>query len=83
MHTAAGDRFVVLFGMQTPVILRTLAPVSLNARSACHQLLGAYFGLSLMDDEAIRAIKMGDLHADGIVIVRRFRTHCDDHHGLK
>ena len=67
--TEADDRIVVLFGMQTPVILRALAPVSVDARPACYRLLGESFVSGLMDGEAIRAMKMGDLHADDFVIV--------------
>ena len=67
--TETGDRIVVLFGMQTPVVLRTLAPVSVDARPACYQLLGESFVHGLMDGEAIRAMEMGDLHADDLVIV--------------
>ena len=67
--TEADDRIVVLFGMQTPVILRPLAPVSVDARPACYRLLGECFVSGLMDGEAIREMKMGDLHADDFVIV--------------
>ena len=67
--TEAGDSIVVLFGMQTPVVLRTLAPVSIDAHPACYQLLGETFVHGLMDGEAIRAMEMGDLHADDLVIV--------------
>ena len=65
----ADDRIVVLFGMQTPVILRALAPVFVDARPACYRLLGESFVRGLMDGEAIRAMKMGDLHAHDFVIV--------------
>ena len=67
--TETGDRIVVLFGMQTPVVLRTLAPVSVDAHPACYQLLGESFVHGLMDGEAIRAMEKGDLHADDLVIV--------------
>lgn len=67
--TEAGDRMVVLFGMQTPAVLRPLAPVSVEGGPACYQLLGESFVHGLMDGEAIRAMEMGDLHADEIVIV--------------
>ena len=67
--TEADDRVVVLFGMQTPVVLRALAPVPVDARPTCYRLLGESFVGGLMDGESIRAMKMGDLHADDIVIV--------------
>ena len=67
--TEVGDRVVVLFGMQTPAILRKLAPVSVDARPACYQLLGESFVQGLMDGEAIRAMEMGNFHAEDLVIV--------------
>ena len=67
--TEADDRIVVLFGMHTPVILRALASISNDARPTCYRLLGESFVPGLMDGEAIRAMKMGDLHADEFVLV--------------
>ena len=67
--TEAGDRIVILFGIQTPAVLRTLASVSVDNHSACYQLLGESFMQGLMDGEATHAMKMGDLQADDIVIV--------------
>ena len=66
--TEVGDRVVVLFGMQTPAILRKLAPVSVDARPACYQLLGENFVQGLMDGEAIRAIEMGNFQAEDLII---------------
>ena len=65
----ADDKIVVLFGMQTPVILRALAPIYVDAGPARYRLLGESFVGGLMDGEAIRAMKMGDLHADDLVVV--------------
>ena len=67
--TEVGDVIVVLFGMQTPAILRTHALVSADVSPVCYQLLGESFVHGLMDGEAIRAMDKGDLHADDLVIV--------------